>query len=419
MAGQAIAVETLEIMLERGDYQAAYAQAQMLEADQAGDPRFDFMFGLAALESGHAQESVFALERVLVAVPEDHRARLELARAHFVLGNFEQSEVLFNTVLAADPPPKVKENIELFLYELSLRNKMRDHQLSSFAEFTLGYDSNINSATTEDNISLPIGLVLSLGETSRELGDEFAEINAGINYLQLLRKDMGYFLSATLSERQNDSYNPFDTRLLGLSGGYIYQASGQSFRVPLQYQYLAVDRDRFRSSLGLGLEWSMMPLPAAQLVLFSQWAQQRHTASEELRDVDLTLLGFGLSYAVEQFALTLSLSAYLADESPKETGGEHFGREYSGLRLLTSWRPHNVHEFQLTLSGQQTEHDALHPSFGTIREDDYRQASIDWIWSFNAQWRYSIGVTHSRNDSNLPIYTYTRSQQYMSLRYVF
>ena len=419
MTSQGVAAESLETLLERGEYQAAYAQARTLEAEQAGEPRFDFLYGLAALESGHAQEAVFALERVLVNIPQDHRARLELARAHFVLGNYERSEALFNIVLAADPPPKVRENIQQFLYELSQRNKMRDHQLSSFAEFTLGYDSNINSATTEDNISLPIGLVLNLGETSRELGDEFAEVNAGINYLQLLRKDMGYFLSASLSERQNDSYNPFDTRLLGLSGGYIYQAEGQSFRVPLQYQYLAVDRDRFRSSLGIGLEWSTIPLPATQLVLFSQWAQQRHTASEELRDVDLTLLGLGLSYRIEPILLTLSLSAYFADESPKQSGGEHFGRDYTGLRLLTSWRPHHDHEFQLALSGQQAEHDAVHPSFGAIRDDDYRQASFDWIWSFDVQWHYSIGINHSSNDSNLTIYTYSRSQQYMSLRYVF
>ena len=419
MTSQPVTAESLEILLERGDYQTAYAQAQALESERAGEPRFDFLYGLAALESGNVQEAVFALERVLVNIPEDHRARLELARAYFMLGNYERSEALFNIVLAADPPPKVRENIQQFLYELSQRNKMRDHQLTGFAEFALGYDSNINSATTEDNISLPIGLVLNLGETSRELGDEFAEINAGANYLKLLRKDMGYFLSASLSERQNDSYNLFDTRLLGLSGGYVYQAEGQSFRVPLHYQYLAVDRDRFRSSLGVGLEWSTVPLPATQLILFSQWAQQRHVASEEIRDVDLTLLGLGVSYRIEPILLTLSLSAYLADESPKHTDGEHFGRDYAGLHLLTSWRPHHDHEFLFTLSGQQAGHDAAHPSFGAIREDDYRQFSIEWGWSFNRQWRYSIGIDHSSNDSNLTIYTYSRSQQHMSLRYVF
>lgn len=415
MTGQA-AADTLAALVEGGQFQAAYELAQAQQLARAGEPRFDFLFGLAALESGHPQQAIFALERALAATPQDHRARLELARAHFVLGNFERARPLFQTVLDSDPPEQVRHNIQRFLDALAERSQLRDHHLSVNASLKLGYDSNINSATAVDDVTLPIGLVLSLGETSRELGDEFAELNAGLSYLKLLRKDWGYFVAASLSEHQNSRYHLFDTRLLGVSGGLVYQARGYSLRLPLQYQYLAVDRDHFRSSRGLGAEWSLGS-GAARYVLFGQWAQQRHSASDEIRDVDLGLAGLGVSLDVAPLKSAISASLYYADESPQSEGGDHFGRAYAGLRLTTSWRPLAQHEFQLGLSAQQTEHDAQHPAFGNVREDSYQQASLEWGWRFDPQWRFSVGVSHARNDSNLEIYSYQRAQQYLSLRY--
>ena len=414
-----VAAESLEALVESGQYQAAYDLALTQEIEQAGEPKFDFLFGLAALEAGHPQQAVFALERVLQIIPQDHRARLELGRAYFVLGNFEKSEELFKTVMAADPPERVKENIQAFLDQISGRSKTRDRQLSNYVQLKLGYDTNINSATTVDNITLPIGLVLTLGETSQELGDEYAELDAGVSFLKLLRKDMGYFISASLSEHQNSQYNQFDTRLIGLGGGYVYQAHGQSFRVPLQYQYLQVAQNHFRTSTGLGFEWSLVPSKQVQYVFFSQYAQQRHTPSEKIRDVDLALLGFGVSSEITQINFTLSLSAYSASESSKQTGGDHFGRGYSGLRLMGSWKPHHQHELQLGGSAQKVKHDAIHPAFGLVRDDSYSQFSLDWIWRFNPQWRFNVGLSHITNSSNITIYTYKRSQQFLGLRYSF
>jgi FimV-like protein len=418
MTGQVLAADSLAVLVERGQYQEAYEQAQAQQVDRAGDPKFDFKFGLAALESGHPQQAVFALERVLAAEPRDHRARLELARAYFALGDFEQARSLFQTVLDSRPPEQVKQNVQRFLDELHERTKLRDHQFTANAELRLGYDSNINSATTVDTVTLPIGLILTLGETSRELGDEFAEVNAGVSYLKLTRKDMGYYLSAALSEHQNSQYNLFDTRLLSLSGGYVYQHRSQTLRLPLQLQYLEVDRAHFRTSTGLGVEWSIGS-PAMRYVLFGQWAQQRHTASEKIRDVNLAVGGAGISVNIAPIKTDVSASLYYADESPQTTGGDHFGRSYNGLHLVTSWRPTSAHELQLGVSAQQVEHDAIHPAFGKVRKDNYRQGSLSWIWRFDPQWRFTVAVNHTQNDSNLPIYAYKRSQEYLSLRHDF
>jgi len=412
------AFESLEALVESDQYQAAYELAMSQELEQAGEPHFDFLFGLSALETGHPQLAVFALERVLVAVPQDHRARLELGRAYFVLGDFEKSRELFDKVLAADPPQRVKDNVQLFMHELEQRSKLRDRQFSSNVGLKFGYDSNINSATTDSTVLFGDSII-PLSETSRELSDSFAELDAGASYLQLLRKDMGYFVSASFNEHQNIDYDEFDTRLLGLSGGYVYQSNGHNIRVPVQYQYLQVDGEFFRSSTGLGLEWSKSTQMGAQFMLFSQWAQQRHSDADNVRDVDLGLFGLGASHGLPAAKLVFSLSAYAAREKSKQIAGEHFGRGYSGLRLGLSWTPRPEHQLQLGMSAQQVEHDAVHPSFSVVREGDYDQVSLDWVWRFRPQWSFSFGASHSKNDSNIDIYTYKRSMQYLGCVYDF
>ena len=45
------------------DAASAYAKLAPLEATRAGKPRFDYLFGLAALDSSHVTHAIFALER--------------------------------------------------------------------------------------------------------------------------------------------------------------------------------------------------------------------------------------------------------------------------------------------------------------------------------------------------------------------
>ena len=52
-----------------------------LEADRAGEPDFDFVLGMAAIDSGRIAEAIFALQRVVDTQPENGPARAELGRA--------------------------------------------------------------------------------------------------------------------------------------------------------------------------------------------------------------------------------------------------------------------------------------------------------------------------------------------------
>ena len=81
----------LKQLFDSGDSQAAYDYALSEISKYEGDPTFDYYYGAAAIDIGEANEGVYALERVLVSQPNNHAARLELARGYFILQEYTRS----------------------------------------------------------------------------------------------------------------------------------------------------------------------------------------------------------------------------------------------------------------------------------------------------------------------------------------
>ncbi len=72
--------------MEAHDPQGAFALLDPLEIARAGESAFDYLLGIAALDSGHVTRAIFALERVLAVQPQNNLARAEIARAYLIAG---------------------------------------------------------------------------------------------------------------------------------------------------------------------------------------------------------------------------------------------------------------------------------------------------------------------------------------------
>lgn len=108
-AADAFNLKQLQELFKTYQRQQAYAYASQHLEQMEGDPYFDYLYGVSAIDTGHASEGVFALERVLLAFPEDHVARLELARGYFILEEYARSRVEFEIVLKTEPPKKSRK----------------------------------------------------------------------------------------------------------------------------------------------------------------------------------------------------------------------------------------------------------------------------------------------------------------------
>ena len=104
--------DNAKALLDKGEAKAAYALLEPLEPQRAGDPEYDFLLGLAALEIGKNTNAVFALERVLAVDPNHARARAEIARAYAALGELATAKQEFEAAKRQGVPPEVANTID-------------------------------------------------------------------------------------------------------------------------------------------------------------------------------------------------------------------------------------------------------------------------------------------------------------------
>ena len=108
-------VDDITALYDAGNPQAAFEKALEQLTEWEGDPRFDYIYGVAAIDAGFASQGVFALDRVLLQSPQDQRTRLEVARGYFILEQYARARKEFESVLASNPPENVQENIRRFI----------------------------------------------------------------------------------------------------------------------------------------------------------------------------------------------------------------------------------------------------------------------------------------------------------------
>src|SRR6185436_5131341 len=148
-------IDDIKALVDKGDAKGAYEFGKQ-HPEEFGNSAFDFYFGVAAIDSGHAGEGVLALERYVVNFPDNFNARLELARGYFVMGDDQRARDEFNEVLKAKPPAPVVANIERFLDALRSRESTYRTTTGVFVEVGYGYDTNANGGVGSSNISLPV-----------------------------------------------------------------------------------------------------------------------------------------------------------------------------------------------------------------------------------------------------------------------
>src|SRR5262249_32281549 len=142
-----------------------------LESQRAGDPEYDYLLGIAALDSGQRERAIFALERVLAVQPNNAQARAEIARAYFEAGGKEKARGEVSNVSSSNPPEAVQQTIDRYLSALQAGPK----RFSGFLEIGFGHDSNVNSATASSQIAIPAlgGAMVQLNPGSVKQSDTF------------------------------------------------------------------------------------------------------------------------------------------------------------------------------------------------------------------------------------------------------
>ena len=251
-------VPAMEALVTQEQYQQAFALGQENLNEWEGDPDFDYIFSLAALESGDANDSFFALERVAATATDSGLralARLELARAYFVTNNLTAPEKLFNAVLATNPPPNVQQNIQFFLQLIAARQNAQTPTLNWTVSPVIGSDSNANSATSNGLIDTPLIGQIELDPAGQETEDNFSNTTLTMAYQYPFTRDRSLNFNLNLSHLNNFDTDQFDIDNVRGELAYNWGNEAHRFKHGISTGKVNLDQNGFQKSLALDSSW--------------------------------------------------------------------------------------------------------------------------------------------------------------------
>lgn len=405
-------------MLARHEARAAYELLLPAEATRAGDPEFDYLLGIAAIDAGEAERAVFALERVLAVQPRNHVARAEIARAYLALGEREAARREFQIVREQSIPADAKANIDRFLAAIAAAETTR---FSGFIELGTGYDSNVNAATSTAQIALPAlgGIIVTLDPSSTERGDAFALLSGGVNLTHKLSEAWSVVGNAAGSARGHDDEKRFDQTLLEGSLGARWARGRNAITAGGQLQNFELDYESYRRTRGLVAQWQHSYDERRQASLFGQFSELRYP-TQEIRDADRAVVGiaYGKAFTVTYTPVVFA-SAYAGREKELAEGVPHLGHKLAGVRLGGQLRLGNGWSLLGSAAYEERQYGGPEPIFLVERKDRQADASAGVSYLFRANTTILAQVAHTDNDSNVAINKFDRTVGTLSVRVNF
>ncbi len=409
--------------LDNGNPQAAYNLLIPLQSQRAGDLEYDFLLGSAALGIGRNAEAVFALERVLAVLPNSAPARALIARAYFNLKETETAKREFENVRKQDVPPEVAATIDRFLDAITRVEESSRTVIHGFVEVSLGYDTNVNSATADNQVAIPAfgGLVFTLTPTSTKLDDEFIGFGGGVNFQHPISKRLALFGGLAYQNRTNTSEDNFSTYYYDANLGLSYRRDRNTFTLATQYNSFFVDdpqvySEAYRNASGVTGQWQHDFDARNQVSFFVQYSRLEYP-DQEIRNADRYVGGAGYAHAFGRGTLITYLGAYGGVEDEKEAGVPQLGHDLYGARLGAQWNMSEKFALFLNASGERREYGGPDPFFLVDRKDSQYNASAGFTVFPRKGVRVTTQAGGTRNDSNIPINEFDRVLYQISWRH--
>jgi outer membrane protein len=295
---------------------AAYELLAPRQNARAGDPEYDFLLGLAALDSGKPSEAVFALERVLAVNPNHTQARAEIARAFLALGERDTAKQEFEAVQKAGVPPEAALTIQRFLDSIEQLGSAERTQIKGYVEISLGHDTNVNSAGASSQVAVPLfgGAVFTLSPQNVKQSDDFAAAGAGISIRHPLSREVAVFGSVNLNKKINGSEDRFDLGYTDAAAGVALTRNKNVFTATLNANSYYVDNSRFRDAYGLTGQWQHNYDSRNQATAYLQYTQL-HYPGQDIRDADRHVAGVAYAPGCASSATSSPVSVW-AGRSP-------------------------------------------------------------------------------------------------------
>jgi tetratricopeptide (TPR) repeat protein len=368
-----------------------------------------FLMAAIAVAQKDYDAAISLYRRILVHEPDVERVRLELARAFFLKGDYDNADRQFRFARAGDIDDAVKTNIDHFLAAI---NRLRQWTVNF--SLALAPDTNQNAATSASQVNI-FGLPFVLGNAARKQSGVGLAGDIGGEWSPILGDNLKARLGADFY-RVDYSGGEFDDMTISAYGGPQFLFDNWDFSVLAtgfkrwyaNQDYVSGVGGKLAADYGITSNWLVGASAGGQSVTNDFIPEQ----SGPLWSMQ-TQLTYVLSPS-SLFQLLLGFNRQDAKIGAYSYSGVWFGAGYSQdlqYGFSAGFQPAYFitrYDDELAAFGKARADNAIMLAFTLLnRRLDYH--------GFTPRFSYVFTEQHS----NIPIYSFTRNQFQIGLTSLF
>ncbi len=420
-------LDEADALIKNGKPADAYILLEPLEFNHSGEPRFDYLIGIAALDSGKPDKATLAFERALAVDPDFAAARLDMARAYYQLGDMPRARTEFAAVLKQNPSETARITIQKYLEAIAVQEGGKLTHVTGYVEGTVGHDSNVNYSTSQSQIFVDyFAANYPLDSTSIKASDNYYGLAMGGAITHSLDTNWSLYAGADLWQRNYHIQKGFDSLGLDARTGVMLGAKNEHLRIGAFGGRYNLGVSHYSDIAGLNAEWNHVFSPSNQFKAFGQYAQYRYLeAVMQVNDYNQQVMGVGWLHVQAQGKSTLFGSLYHGTETDISNiltlatpdGGRADGaKRFSGLRVGGQTLFAGKSTVFINAGGQIGLYDKVNPLFLRQRNDRFYDLVAGSNIHMDNRWVLRPQIIYSRNISNIPIYAYDRTDVSLTVR---
>jgi outer membrane protein len=400
-----------------------------------GVVEFDYLLGVAALDSGKVDESIIAFERVLAVQPNNAGAQLDLARAYFTVGSLDLAEGTFRKLKALNPPPAALQAIDRYLQAISERRRAARRMASVWGELAFGYDTNLtavpNDFTTAIQQAFNLAGVSPTGNSiKRKAG--FLGAGVGADLIVPISERWNGYVGGDLRGRGYQRENEFNSGTAETRAGAFWDRGPHQVRFTASYNAFFQQGDapgepkptNDRRAAVVGSEYRYSLSNTRQVGVGVAAAQTRFPKNN-VEDFNSTIASLSLTNVFPgKYSPTWQLTLFGSNDKAVRTladGVTDKSKKIAGIRSYQQVSFNDKLSLFSSLGYAQRRDDRAFARATAIEfgRDKLADGSLGVNWRFQPACNMRAQWAGSRNDSNIAIYDYTRHEVSSTIRCEF
>jgi hypothetical protein len=421
-------------LLGQSNPKQAFVELIAIQDQMAGDPEYDYLLGIASLDSARYDDAIIAFERVLAINPNHAGAQMDLARAYFALGSFDLARSTFLRLREANPPAATLQAINQYLDAIEVRKRQLVAGWSGAAEFNVGYDSNLTGVPSDFGGASLQSFNIQVDPTGNAIQRKaaFAEAVASLEYHHPLSRGWSAFAGGTARGRAYRHESDFNLRAGEARLGAALNQGPQQWKIAAGFQTYhqqgAAPGDprptNDRDTANLLVDWRHALDTRTQLGVAVQASRVRFP-DNPIDDFDQVLVA---ATYLKSFQATgvplLALTAYASDDRARNTFPDGVTDKSKNLVGVRSYFQYSVAPkvelFNVLGLIYRRDRDTFARSTTVERgRDRFYEATLGAAWQFRERCQLRAQFSYTQNESTIDIFDFRRHEATTGVRCEF